>query len=270
MSFIGFWRKNLGFLKLAIQQNIEYRVNFAVDALVQPMMSAGIEVILWLAIFRSVEGDTLAGFSKGHYLSYALWASFVARIASNWMYEFKMIEEIESGSVNTFLVRPISFFEAYLSQFIGYKSLCYVSSLWVPIASVLAFGLPMQLERLPAITVSIFSFIIFCHLLSFCVATLAFSMTRVSGLTVAKNLSLWLLGGELIPLDLLPETLRKVLLALPFCNAVYIPVAYITGRIDTTAWLHGLQSLWIGIFVLGFVANFAWKKGLANYVGTGA
>ncbi|MGZ3685036.1 MAG: hypothetical protein ACXVCI_14340 [Bdellovibrionota bacterium] len=119
-------------------------MNFITDAVAQPLMSALIEILLWFAVFRSVGGREIAGFSRENYLAYAIWASFVARITSNWMYEFRMIDDVESGSVNTLLARPVSFFEYYLSQFMGYKVITSVFSLIFPLAAVAWFGLPTQ------------------------------------------------------------------------------------------------------------------------------
>src|SRR4051812_23467450 len=116
MSYAVFLRRNLGFAKLAIVSNLEYRVNYLIDALLQPIITTGIELTLWYAIFKTSNSPTIGGFTREYYLSYALWAAFAARISVSWMYEFRMIEEIESGSVNSLIVRPMSFYEYYLSQ----------------------------------------------------------------------------------------------------------------------------------------------------------
>ena len=141
MSYAVFWRRNLGFFRLAIITNLEYRVNYLADAVLQPLFSALIELLLWIAVFRSISGNEIAGFSRENYLAYALWGAFVSRITSNWMYEFRMIEDIESGSINGLLVRPASFFEYYLSQFLGYKILTTAVSLVFPIFAAWLFGI---------------------------------------------------------------------------------------------------------------------------------
>lgn len=238
--------------------------------MVQPVISALVEVALWLAVFRAVGETTLGGYGQDSYIAYALWASFVSRVASNWMYEFRMIEEIESGSINSLIVRPISFFESYLSQFLGYKVVVIALSFWVPIVAITALGLPLHVDRLPLATLTILIYVVFAHMISFSIATLAFRLTRVSSFTVAKNLAFWVLSGELLPLDLLPEPFKSILLSLPFCNAVYIPVGYITGRVSFEMWLQGMQSLILGMMVMTVVCVLAWRKGMEKYVGTGA
>jgi ABC-2 type transport system permease protein len=270
MLFGSFWRRNLGFFRLAVITNLEYRVNFLADAVAQPLLATLIEITLWVAIFASTGNELIAGFPKENYLGYVLWCSFVGRITSNWMYEFYMIESIESGAVNGLIVRPGSFFEYYFSQFMGYKAATTVFSLIFPLSAAIFFQLPLIWERIPAMLLLIFFYLGFVHLMSFCVACLAFKLNKVGSFTVAKNLGLWMLTGELFPLDLFPSPWKDWLIALPFANAVYVPVGYITGRVSHDIFFRGFLSTAIGIIVLGFVAKWMWRSGLKSYVGTGA
>jgi ABC-2 type transport system permease protein len=261
--------------------NLEYRLNYLIDAVLQPVLASGIEIVFWSAIFlsrtahnlptgTSTEPLKIGGFALNSYLAYAIWASFMARISVNWMYEFRMTEEIESGGLNTLLVRPFHFFEYYLSQFIGYKLVTTVISLLVPIIVVYFFDLPMIWNRLGVALLLAVYYLFFLYLISFIISCLAFHITKVHGITVAKNLMLWILSGELLPLDLFPEPYRGVLLKLPFANGVYVPVAYLTGRIEGPQVLVGIESISVGLVVLSALAAWMWRNGLRSYVGTGA
>ncbi len=271
---MSFFRRNWAFCKLAIVTNLEYRLNYLIDAIASPLITAGVEVAFWTAIFTTAQfsssQETIGGFGLKNYLSYAIWASFIARISVNWMYEFRMIEEVESGSLNTLLVRPMNFFEYYLSQFLGYKIVTILLSLTVPLVVTILLELPMIWSHLlPAILLAIY-YLIFLYILSFIVVTFSFHLTRVQGISVAKNLALWIFSGELLPLDIFPEPYKSWFLFLPFSNGVFVPVAYLTGRVDETALWLGLKSISLGIIVLGLLAVPLWKLGLRQYVGTGA
>lgn len=249
---------------------MEYRANYFTDVIVQPVASTLIELTLWCAVFASTGGASVGGFGREYYLSYAIWAAFVSRVTSNWMYEFKMIAEVESGTVNTILVRPTSFYEYYLSQFLGYKLSTLFFSVLVPVLAVKLWGLPSELSRLPAVLALVFCYLILLHTLSFAIACLAFQLNRVGSLTVAKNLCLWVLSGELFPLDLLPEPLKSTVISLPFSSAVYLPVGYLTGRIGSDVFAHGFISVGCGILVVGVAARIVWGWGIVRYTGTGA
>lgn len=270
MLFGNFWRRNLAFFRLAVITNLEYRLNFFTDVVIHPVVTALIEVTLWLAVFRTTGQETIAGFNEGSYLSYAIWGAFVGRVSTSWMYEFKMLYEIEMGTVNNLLVRPLSFFEYYLSQFMGYKLVSTAFSLLVPVVAVLAFGLPGQLGRLPLALLLMVFFLVLVHTMSFCIACCAFRITKANSLTAAKNLGLWLFSGELFPIDMLPEPWKGIMLALPFSNGVYVPVAYLTGRAGNDLILHGFLTTALGIAFFGALGAYLWRSGLRIYSGTGA
>lgn len=50
-----------------------------------------------------------------------------------------MIEEIESGTVDGIIVRPISFYEYYFSQLMGYKFITTLTSLLIPLGIMFLF-----------------------------------------------------------------------------------------------------------------------------------
>lgn len=268
--FASFWKRNLAFFKLAIVTNLEYRLNFFIDAVAQPAMTTIVELILWNAVFIGAGTDLIAGFDKSHYLSYALWAAFFARVASNWMYEFRMIEEIDSGSINSILVRPMSFYEYYLSQLLGYKFITTVVSMIFPFLVIYSFGLPSEISRFPMAFLMLMYYVVFLYATSFCIASIAFQFNKIHSLTVVKNLAIWIFTGELFPLDLLPENIKQVFLALPFSSGVYRPVAYITGRIDLHQMIQGFYSITLGIIIVNIIGYLLWKKGMRSYLGTGA
>ncbi len=241
-----------------------------VDVFVQPILTVGIEVLLWLAIFKTAETAQIGGFSKDSYLAYAVWAPFLGRIAISWMYESMMVEEVASGSINTILSRPLSFFEYYLSQMMGYKVITTVFSLLVPVAASVFFKLPIYFERLLPSLLLVVYYLFLVHTLSFIISTLGFFLTRVRSFTLVKNLTLWLFGGELVPIDLMPLALQKILLILPFSSGVYIPLAYITGRVEIDLLFQGFRNVTVSLLVAGVFSYFFWRRGLKEYTGTGA
>jgi ABC-2 type transport system permease protein len=263
-------RRNLAAARLAVLSQLEYRINFAVDAVIQPVLTSAIEVTLWSAILTGMGGRSLGGFGREYYLAYALWANFMGRISTNWMYEFTMLDDIDTGKVNSILVRPISFYEYYLSQFLGYKLLCAFVALGIPAVACLVMKVPFHPERLPLMLVMLVFYLVFTHTLSFCVACMAFFMNRANALTGMKNLAIWVLAGELVPLDLYPEPLKTILMNSPFAAGVYLPVGYLTGRFGVEQMMHGFTSIAAGMIVVALLAFTMWRSGVRNYAGTGA
>lgn len=236
----------------------------------QPVLTTGIEILLWIAVFKGANTDLIAGFNKENYLAYAMWAAFFSRISTSWLYEYRMTEEIASGSINSIIVRPMSFYEYYFSQLFGYKLITTAVSLCIPLIASFFFDLPINYARVPLAVILCFYYLIFVHTVSFIVSTFAFHFTKTSSITAAKNLLFWILMGDLFPLDLLPEPFKSIFINLPFASGVYKPAAYIIGRIDTEAMNNGFISLTISLIILGIISRLLWKKGIDSYVGTGA
>lgn len=267
---MAFWKRNLALFNLAIVSNLEYRFNYIIDTIVQPLLGVLVEILLWSAIFTGLDTATVGGFTKESYLAYALWGPFFSRIAISWMYEARMIEEVVSGSINSILTRPIGFFEYYLSQLMGYKTITTFVPIVIPIVASIYFKLPFNWERLPIAFLLVFYYLMIVHQMSFIVSCCAFFFNRVHSFTVAKNLFIFLLMGELVPIDLMPPWLEKIMLTMPFASGVFIPVAYIIGRVELDVVLNGFIAVTYGILFFGAISYWIWKKGLKEYVGTGA
>lgn len=263
-------RQFLACAKLAIQQQFEYRFNLFSDTVIQPLIVGLVELTLWTAFFKSTGQQQISGFQKESYLAYALTSAFMARIATSWMYEFIMIETIETGTVNSVLVRPISFFKFFLGQLMGYKLLTVGISALFPFLICRWLDLPFIWYRLPMAISLILYYLILIHTIGVAIASLGFFFNRIHHITVAKNITLWMLTGEFFPLDIAPEPFRTALLASPFSSAVFRPVGYLTGRLELDAIAIGFLSVTIGLFVFGFIAHWLFEKGCEKYSGSGA
>lgn len=270
LAFLSLLRRNFAFAKLAIVSNLEYRLNYFVDAILQPTLTTCIEMLLWYAVFKTAATTEIAGFSKEYYLAYALWGAFFARICTSWMYEYRMIQEIDSGSINSLLTRPMTFYEYYFSQLMGYKVITTACSMMVPLLAVLIFDLPTQFSRLPLAFALEFYYLILVHSISFVIASCAFYLNKVYAFTGAKNLALWLFTGELFPLDLMPEPMKTIVIALPFSAGVYVPVGYLTGRLGVESVMNSFVSISIALVLINALGLWMWRKGVNIYAGTGA
>lgn len=263
-------RRNAAAFRLAILAQIEYRFNFLVDAFFQPIVLIAVEGLLWWSIFSASGQSTINGYPRESYLAYVIWAGFFGRLSANWLYESRMCREVELGTINTLLTRPITFYEYYLSQFLGYKTVVALSSISIPILFCWTLGLPVLWGNLPIALTLLFCYLLFTYTISFCMASAAFFTTRISGFTGAKNITLWLLCGETFPLDLLPPSPASVILSLPFCAGVYLPISLLTGRQPLAVVPGAILSLVLGTLCFGLIGRLLWKRGVASYVGTGA
>jgi ABC-2 type transport system permease protein len=254
---------------LSLRQQLEYRLNFAMDVLIQPSLTACIEVAIWFSLLQSFNGQ-LGGYSSRDYLMYVLWAAFFARQMGTWSYDFTIASEIQMGSINALLTRPISYFEFQFFQFMGQKMVSLLFALLAPaLASIWFFG-GFEAERLLVAIMFGVAYLIFGFTLLFLISSLGFFMTRIHSIIVAKNIGLWLFTGEIFPLDLLPDRVAAVAKVLPTASGVYLPVGYLTGRVSWVDLQRGALGVVIGIVVTGSIAAILWRMGLRRYTGVGA
>ncbi len=246
-----------------------YPADFVMGVLFIPLGAFLVEALFWLGLFDASGSETIGGYTSPHYVAYLLWLVTGIGMA-NWRYERVMISEINTGGVNTLLLRPSSFYEYHLGQQLGQKFISAVLTVPILIGIVLIWDLPFHLNRLiPALMMG-FSYVAVMFSLHFAVISMSFFYDHVYSLNNTKNMTIWFLTGELFPLDLLPSPMREWVIQLPFSCGTYLPAAYLTGRISTETFLHGFVSLGIGAVIFGLIARFVWRKGLRSYSGTGA
>lgn len=269
MSYANFLKKNLAYIKLGSLVRLGKPIDFLIVSLLTPLIGFGIEAAFWLGIFRISGQEMVGGFSQAQYLTYLLW--LITQVGSpNWRFDRIMISEINSGAVNTLLIRPGSFYEFHLWQFLSFKLLTLVTSLPLLLLIAYSWQLPLILGHLiPAICLGI-CYLLLIYTVNFAVACLAFSFDHVYSLNTTKNMIIWFLSGELFPLDLLPSPLKEWLIYLPFSCGVYIPAGYISGRISTELFLQSFVSVLLGCIFFGWLGRILWMRGLRRYSGTGA
>jgi ABC-2 type transport system permease protein len=228
-----------------------------------------VEAAFWTGLIEASGSELLAGFPARYYVGYFLY--LVLQLGSvNWRFERAMIAEINSGAVNALLLRPSSFYEYHLGQLLGQKLITALVMSPVIVLIAWIWDLPFHAERLPIALLMGICYVIILFSLHFAVAAMAFFFDHVYSLNNTKNMIIWFLTGELMPLDLLPSPIREWVIALPFSSGIYLPAAYLSGRIGTDAFLQGFISLAVGGVFFGLLARFTWKKGLRRYAGTGA
>jgi ABC-2 type transport system permease protein len=78
------------------------------------------------------------------------------------------------------------------------------------------------------------------------------------------------LGGQIFPLDLMPEWLFRISQYLPYYYQMYFPVAIFTGRLNDPAQvLNGLliQACWV--MVIMAIGQLLWRRGLRLHTAVG-
>jgi ABC-2 type transport system permease protein len=269
MSSAHFLKRNLAYLKVGIAAKLQYPASCLAGIVLQPLLAFLVEALFWVGCFEVSGLSQIGGFTLAQYLTYLLWL-LLQFATANWRFERAMIQDINSGAVNAMLVRPGSFYGLHFGDLLGYKLMTLLVA--VPLMFAIAYGcnLPLAVERLPLALLMGVYYLLFLHTLNVAIASTAFFFDHVYSLNTTKNMLLWFLTGELFPLDLLPPSISRWLLAMPFSAGNYLPASYLSGRIGADVFLQGFVSLTLGMGLIALITCAIWRKGLRTYTGTGA
>lgn len=256
---------------VGLQSNLIYRVNFAVRGFFS-FFHLVVVFILWSAAYAG--NSSIGGFSLGQTITY-----FLALIVVNFMIgafneDYQISEEIRNGLINQFLLKPVNYF--------GYRFSIYVAARLVTgtlILLPLLVTYPLLKDylvlpsawwpyayALPALAMS--ALIQFG--IAYCFGMLSFWFLEIQGFVILSMALESVLGGQIFPLDLLPDWLFGASAGLPYFYQMYFPVALLTGRIDdpvvATSMLQ-IQAFWTVVILL--TGQLLWRRGLRLHTAVG-
>lgn len=228
-----------------------------------------IMLALWDAVAR---GGPVSGFGREDFARYYTVNLIARQLTASWVV-WELNEDIRTGALSPMLLRPLNPLWLHGARNLAAMPLRLV--VLVPLVGALLawrpdMGIPLDPWRIAAfLTTSLLAWTIAFAFQSF-FGCLAFWFHQSIGLY-----NLWfgawsLLGGYLIPIDLLPGTLRAVAEWLPFRYMLGLPVEIGAGLVgaDALPALLAAQVGWLGVS-LGLLA-LVWSRGLRRYGAFGA
>jgi ABC-2 type transport system permease protein len=265
------WRKYALLLSVALQDALQYRIEsfiwFLFDVLPPLMM-----VFVWLAAYR--ETDQVGGYSLGAKLGYYLGLALLRNVITPHP-EWEIAESIRNGRLSILLLKPVS---AWLYWLIGdAASRLFRLVLVGPVllAATLLLGDRATPPRVdPEALLALALALPLAYALSFFLKLshgfAGFWLLDINGLAGLFEVAVFLFGGTIVPLELMPPWLRAVADALPFEYIYYFPLAIVLGRLHG-ADLWGRLAVQAGWTVIAFLlAGLLWRRGLRRYEAVGA
>lgn len=177
--------------------------------------------------------------------------------------EWYMATQVRTGAIDTDLMKPLDFHFHMLARSSGEM----MFSLGILALPSFLIGYYLFHLRLPedGITTFLFlvslvlSFLVFFHI-SFLLGTLTIVTLDIRSISWAYYSMVAFFSGQVVPLWLFPEFLRKISEVLPFQAIYYIPMSIYIQRLSGSTALQGLglQAFWA--LVLALFARWAWSQ----------
>jgi ABC-2 type transport system permease protein len=222
-----------------------------------------IYVYFWRAIYANAE--TLGGLSLSQTINYILLARVVMpAVESRLIFRFGFL--IRNGQVAVELVRPIDFQTRNFVEQLAGLAVFLVQKLPLLLIAVLFFGLQLPADPLMWLAFVISLVLGYSALFFFdwAFACLAFYSTETWGLSMVRVGVAQFFSGALVPLAMLPAWLQQAAAVMPFAQALFVPVSFLSGvyRLADAPRLWAIQLAWLaGMWALSrWVFNIAIKK----------
>lgn len=264
-------RKFLVYFRIAVADALVYRASGFIWML-NDIGPALVALFFWLAVFKThvaIGGYTVASIVF-YYFGVMLINSLVATHPQHFL-----SDEIRSGAFSNYLVKPIHLAVFKIAGAISWRAvrvlffLPAILILWWLFSSTLR-GLSFSVLNLCLFAVSLLAAFLINFFIKMILGLTTIWFTEAGWLFNSFNIIAGLFGGELIPLDLLPQALLTVNNWLPFKYMLYFPLSLILNRVNQPSELIG--GLLLGFFWTIF---FYWlyrlvlKRGIKNYCAYG-
>jgi ABC-2 type transport system permease protein len=264
-----YWKPYWGVVRAGLANAVEYRTNFFIDTVAWLLVSGAVNMYLWFAVYESSHESVLASITLPQMLAYIATATLCASICRKGRFERATGEEIRSGELNKYLVKPIT----HIGYILAAATAERMISLQLTVILVIVVGVPLALATGVSLSLSgcLVAFpILLCgmmihSLIALTLSYLAFWLDEVWTFHVVKDISFWFLSGQLLPLSALPPDAFFISSLLPFQYLAYVPASLMVGTIPASAALPYFAGalFWTALLYGGTL--LIWKRGIMRY-----
>lgn len=265
---------------IELRKLLAYRVDFWLNLIGTLLVHVGVAFFLWDAVFTasaSGRDGMIGGFRFQEMILYTVLAHLVNQILHGQDFGY-MSADIYDGSLNRYLVFPVSFFGYKFAAHLATASIALLQFTLTLGLFAMVFGLPESSAHggpsitLPHLMTGICFAILAGYLyftMASCLELVAFWADNVWSLLVMLRFSAQLLGGGLVPLALFPEWAQPALQALPFSTLLDLPIRIILGRFEFAELSSGLFRLAAWSLCFTVLYAWIWRRGTRQYTGIG-
>ena len=233
------------FAAMAAKQALAYNYSVLVQYFLQ-ILSMIIYIYFWRAVYSSA--TTLGGLTLTQTINYILLARILAPLLNTYTI-FSFGFRIRNGDFALEFVRPVDFLTRQYVEHLTGVGFFFVQAIPLFTLAWLAFGL--QLPASPAVwlafAISVWLGQSALFFFDWILACLAFYTTETWGLTMVREGVAAFFSGALVPLAMMPGWLQQAASAMPFAQAVAVPIALLSGLTPLAdaprVWL--VQALWL-------------------------
>lgn len=248
--------------RIGFAEAVAYRAEMFIWVLATTMPL--VMYMLWSAVAREAP---VGGFGQDEFLAYFLAAFIVRQLTGSWA-AWQMNFEVRQGTLSMKLLRPIHPIITYATENLSYLPMRLVITAPAVAAILIALGpkyFPQTIIGWALWFIGTVGGWAVIFLINVCIGSLALFMKSSLKLMDAYLAMAFVFSGYLIPIELFPDVMRRVINWLPFRYTIGLPIELLVSRHSLTeaAWLVLSQWSWVAFLLL--TATLLWKRGLRRF-----
>lgn len=262
-------KKYLRVVKNTWEEMLTYRLNFFVWR-IRSVVFILTFYFLWAVIIP--KNGELFGYTQSQMLTYILGTSLLSAIVVSSR-SHSIGEDINTGTLSNYLIKPMSYFGYYFSKDLGDKAMNMLFSIIELIGLFLLLQPPLFLQTN---SVSLFLFfvtiglgLILFFFFNVLLGLIGFWSNDVWAPRFIFFMTLNFFAGIYFPLDILPASIYAIYQLLPFPYLLYFPIKIYLGTLSFPEIFIGICITSFWIFIMYFVVKAIWRKGLVVYTAEG-
>jgi ABC-2 type transport system permease protein len=254
--------------RISLQQEFVYRANFIMWR-VRNLIQFFLIFFLWDSVYSKPQTE-LFGYDKAKILTYI----FGLLLVRAFVLSARGVDvggEIANGSLSNYLLKPFSYIKYWLVRDLSSKTLNLVFAAF-------EFGLLYLLIRpnffFQTNPVFIFGFFISIVLAMFIYFLLLFIISMPpfwypegawAFQFLLTGVFVEFLSGAIFPLDVLPQSIQKIINMTPFPYLIFYPIQIYLGKVDFSGISKVLVISTIWFLLLLYLLKILWNRGLKVY-----
>lgn len=254
-------KKRFTMTKGAMIEGITFRTSY-IGTLLCTLMYFIIIYSLWSAIYKTSAVESVNGFDFKKTVIYLVLATALGSFIELPIV-WEMDSSFKSGKIILDISKPIKY-KNYLFWLMFGRRVDFFIVVFIPLYFLLMFTLGNLKEWMSNFGIFLLSCcfsIIISFLIDFIVGVTVFFTQSVWGINTLKSLIVSLCSGAIIPIDMFPNRIKKIIYYLPFKCIYDSPIKLLLsnnfGFSDYMVVLGG-QLLWIAILTV--IANIIWER----------
>ena len=216
---------------------------------------------------------TIDGWTFNRLIAYIFLSMIVGQLKSSWVTSHEMIMQIRQGFMNQYIVKPISFFSYHLMNFIGTNILYYIPyTILFIIAPIIFEGLIfINFIQIPFFILALLMSIYLSYSIYFFMVCFAFWFGEVRALLAAYNIAMFVLAGQIIPLDFFPEYYINIINYTPIPYLIKFPVDIAMAlEINFNQWISYMLIGVLWCIVMRALSSLVYRIGIRRYEAYGS